>query len=301
MLVTLGDFTLQPGAVVQNLRFDITTQTIKATQETDRIRIGLPVGVTSGPFGIVATAKFIPKGAAANFLFGLKQSALVRFQTASYRGINEGQGSIQESSGLNNTVMLDCRLDVDASTGAIVAPWVPFYHSTCAASFFKADAEAALKLEDTPGGSYPKFRQNHRKDRQNRLASSESKARFTTLLVAVAPGSAPTHLAVAGIVWESSWSLQVAWADNTLQKATVTGAATHTFVTTTERKNLGPAELAVFENKGLTAADTIIAKFDNALINANRLFTALPIAPSSPPKVDGGGYTIEQFDDVHSP
>jgi hypothetical protein len=203
---------------------------------------------------------------------GFKQIAFFKFHTAFFAGIKDSDGCIEESStGLNFRHILDC-----AVNELLQSPQAPFYQPSKVAASGKP---FAIEMIDQPAGKLRLQRRNAKRDRLNFLVAYRSRCDF--LCCVVVEHRDGTTLPLEGFRWHYNHDIDVNWTNG--QPSIQRSAASVALDDTVDRVQPGTPEFVLLANPALGTADTIVTRFNRAMLAAQNRQT-------------NGDYSITEFD-----
>lgn len=211
-----------------------------------------PAATTVGQTAMGATATM--KVGGSNFSVGFKQVVFFRFHTLLYAGRKNSDGSIEETStGLNFRLFLDC-----AANDNLQSPWAPFYLPRKLAP---NGTPITFDIPDQPAGKARLQRRNAKRDRLNYLVSFRQSCEFVTYVVVEHTNG--KHLPLEGFAWVYNHEVDVSWAKG--EPEISRNAGTCRFDRKIDDLRAGQPEFDLFANSGLTGADTMVTKFNQAM------------------------------------
>jgi hypothetical protein len=227
-----------------------------------------------GQTAMGATAKGIITG--DNFVVGFKQLAFFKFQTAFYAGIKDNDGCIEETTtGLNFTHILDCAPDDQLNS-----PQAPFYLPR---KVVRNGLEFTIEMPDQPQGKLRLQRRNAKRDRLNFLVAFRTQCSFLTYFVVERRDG--SHLPINGFEWHYNHDIDIKWSEGEPLIQSSTGSVA--FDKKIDNLKPGDVQFDMLANTRLSAADTIVTRFNRAMFAANR-------------RQANGDYSITEFDNFTS-
>lgn len=292
----MSDHTIAPGFTVNNVSFSSTFVNSAGHARPEdwanadpfkwRIVIGRFDPAKGGSPAFTTTCSFVPKGAPAGTLFGLKQIAYHRFLTVSYTGKEDPHGSILMGT---TSVNFSWHLDVTGSFSVsnFSAPSLPFFldHPIAVAN----GATGSIRVIDSPGGTARLVRANLVTGKRNYLRSYGSATDFITMLIVVTPNK--EHIPVRGLMWKFSTDTTINWDANDKPSLATTARCHHNGEV--DPSLIKDERLRLLKDTGLRASDTILHKVNNGLMAAEIADAGAIVATGSTADRRFGGATFE--------